>query len=267
MKSYAHILSAIVLLAIGGILKAQDDSSLDLSTRCVGTPPSHVTVNSVVQWMENPLDQELQVCVSNFCAASSDYMEIDLADNRLKFYGAGVDDMGHYIPTNYSPITISAVLRHQYNLNVMCPNSGPKGSPLFQPSDFGNPDSFIFGLTNGYYDPAVDTFLWSHFTGADQSIFADGDPNEDPALEGLRQTNLVKELNQIVTSMPFYTNSIFASYTNLDNIAGLLAQNPTGQQIWYINRLLLEASIHLAANHQVDNSCDASACAGVTGMG
>ncbi|HEY4416036.1 MAG TPA: hypothetical protein VGO57_10115, partial [Verrucomicrobiae bacterium] len=144
MKKYAFVFSLALALMATAQIFAQTSSDLDLSTRSVGVPPSHVTVNSVAQWMENPLDQKVQVTVTNFYAGTNDCMDMAIGGKHLKFYGAGLDNLGNYIPTNYPPVTVGMTLRREYNLNITCPNSGPDGSPLYKFEDFQYyPDTFV----------------------------------------------------------------------------------------------------------------------------
>ena len=253
MKSYGLILP--LALALGLMLNsrsvAQTSVNLDLSTRCVGVPPSHVTVSSVAQWMQNPMDLSVQICVSNFYAASSNYLEMTIGGNDLKFYGAGMDTLGNFIPTNYPPVTVAAILRREYPFSIMCPNSGPNGSPLFQWKDFNNPDNFISSVTNGNNASAVDVFLWTNFTAYAQNLFT---TNSDPDYAALRQTNLVVEMNRIITAMPLGDTNVFTGVTLGADTISLLAQNPSGQQLVQLYRLLFRDAIGLAANSQADDS-------------
>ncbi|MDR3560852.1 MAG: hypothetical protein P4N59_05340 [Negativicutes bacterium] len=247
MKTHTWTVLLILALSLGETLKAQDSSGLDLSTRSAGTTPSHLTINSAAQWMQNPLDQKLMIGVTNLYAEASDFMEVDIAGNQLKFYGAGRDVDGNLIPTNYPPVTVGVLLRRAYNLNVTCPNSGPNGSPMFTLNDFSDPDTFIEEFFNGSSPaPAVSAFLWKNFTAGAQYIFTNGYPNLDASKDSLRQTNLVLEMNRIISTISFYTNSAFGSYTNEDPLPSLIALNPTGDQMAYVNRLLLYDSIQLS---------------------
>jgi RHS repeat-associated protein len=229
-------------LIMAGRLSAQTSSDLDLSTRFVGVPPTHTTVDSVARWMENPLDQKLTIAVTNLYADATNYLEITLGGQSVKFYGAGLDELNHYIPTNYPPVIVNAVLRREYPMSIVCPNSGPQGCPLFKWEDFGSPDGYIRNITNGTYSAEVSAFIWSNFTAGAQSIFTNG----DPAQVDLRQTNLMVQMNRIITTQSFYTNGLFASFTNNAPIPDLMATNPTVSQIGYVNRLLLYYAVYFA---------------------
>ena len=243
------LLSSVVLR-----ISAQTNQDIDLSTRCVGTAPAHATITSVAKWMEDPLDEQVAITVSNLYANANDYMEIDVNGQREFFYGAGTDEFGNYIPTNYPPVIVNAVLRKQYPLSIMCPNSGPNGTPLFKLTDFSSPDGFIANLTNGAYNVAVSAFIWNNFPPADQILFTNGDPSIDTTLDGLRQTNLVIDMNEIITTVSLYSPSLFAGVALSSQTTNLLAQSPTGQNLWQLNRFLLQDAIALPSNSGFDSS-------------
>ncbi|MDR3574279.1 MAG: hypothetical protein P4L50_10475 [Anaerolineaceae bacterium] len=201
---------AVLAAILAGIShgSAQTSSDLNLSTRSVGVPPSHVTVDSVTRWMENPLDQKLQITVSNFCAAASDCMDLTIGVNHFKFYGAGQDELGQYIPTNYPPVVISAILRRDYPMSIMCPNSGPDHTPLFHIGDFNSTISdFLPLVTNSPTDP-VSAFLWANFTSQAQINLTNADSSPD-----FQTTNLVDELNRILQGPCIYDVGRFSGIT------------------------------------------------------
>lgn len=258
MRKNGILLSFVLALIGTSHISAQTSSNPDLSTRCIGVPPAHTTVNSVAQWMENPVDQTLQIAVTNLYAYTNDYMEIDIGGQHVIFYGAGTDMNGNFIPTNYPPVTVNAILRREYPMSITCPNSGPNHSPLFNLNDFSDPDSRISALTNGTYAPLVSAFVWSNFTVQDQNIFTNGDP---ATMDGLRQTNLVLEMNRIITGPSIYDSQRFAGITLGPDTQDLLAQNPTDQRVWQLNRWLLRDALQWPAN---DNPSDYSGTAQIT---
>ena len=221
---------AIVLGIKAGL--AQTSSDLDLSTRSAGVPPTHTTVDSVTKWIENPLDQKLQIVVTNLYANTNDYMEIVIGGQHVKFSGAGTDAFGNYIPTNYEPVTVNAVLRREYPMSIMCPNSGPNGSPLFKIGDL-NPSSFLPVLTNSPTD-AVSAFLWANFVADGKTALT----NRSTTWE-VQQTNLTLEINHILVGPSIYNSTRFAGVTLQTDTQQLLAQNPSGQPLVRLNRLLL----------------------------
>lgn len=263
MKILKRLILAVMIFISMDRATAQSSSDLDLSTRCVGVPPTHTTVDSVAKWIENPLDQKLTITVTNLYADATNYLEINIGGQHVVFYGAGMDEFGNYIPTNYPPVIVNAVLRREYPISIMCPNSGPNGSPLFKWDNFNGANNYIYTLTNGIYVPAVDAFIWSNFTATAQAIFTNDDSGLDPDyLES--QTNLVLEMNRIITTMNFYTNALFANYTNYDPIPGIMATNPTESQICYVNRLLLAYAINFPwPGSSPDNSGTAQITFGV----
>lgn len=236
MKIHKQLASAVLLMvgAVQGLAQASSGTDLDLSTRCIGAPPMHTTVSSVAQWMQNPLDQRLQIAVTNLYALTNDYMEIVIDGQHEKFYGAGIDQLGNYIPTNYPPVTVNAILRRVYQMSVMCPNSGPNGSPLFKIGDL-DPNSFLPVLTNSPTD-AVSQFLWTNFTAQGQI-----DLTNDAATYEQEQTNLTWEVNRIIEGPCIYDTARFGGIQLSDATTNLLYQSPppTGQMLTWLNRLLL----------------------------
>jgi hypothetical protein len=89
----------------------------------------------------------------------------------------------------------------------------------------------------------VSTFIWGNFTAQAQFIFTNGNP-DDPTIDSLRQTNLLVEMNRIITSMSLYNPNLFAGVTLSPTTSSLLAQNPTCQQLVQLNRLLLHDALN-----------------------
>ena len=113
---------AAIILTCAAWSRVFAQNNIDLSTRCAGVPPSHVTVNSVAQWMQNPVEQKLEIAITNLYADTNEYMEIDIAGKQLTFYGASVDAAGDYIPTNYPPIEVDLAVRREYPITIVCPD-------------------------------------------------------------------------------------------------------------------------------------------------
>jgi len=140
------------------------------------------------------------------------------------------------------------VLRRDYPLHIMCPNSGPDHSPLFKVGDLDPNSNFMVNLTNSPTD-LISTFLWTNFTAAGQFNLTNSS-----AVYAVQQTNLVVEMNRIITSMVFYTNGLFASYTNIAPIPSLITNTASSQVAVEINRYLLLDALNVQANFSADNS-------------
>ena len=238
----------------------QNIANMDLSTRWMGSSPSNQTVSSVQQWLQNPMSVNLEVGVTNLYADTNGYLEIDIGDRKLTFYGAGLDSLGNYIPTNYPPVEVDASLRRLYTMNMVCPNSGPNGSPLFQLSDI--PDPYDLGqlLSTSGPPSAISAYLWNSFSPAAQSAIINDNPSTDPG-SPVARTNLVEQLNAIITSGLLNTNLFFGTITLNTDTLNLLNQVPfpQGQQLVLLNRLLLRDAYYghyggLLGPGQSDNS-------------
>ena len=252
------ILSATILFGTSHGM-AQSSSDLDLSTRCMGAPPTHATVNSVAQWLQNPFELKLEIAVTNFFAGTNEYMEIIIGDQRRVFYGAGIDDLGKYIPTNYPPVEVDAIIRRDYQMSITCPNSGPDGSPLFKLNDISDPYDLGVTLSSSGAPELVSQFLWSNFSGDAQSAITNDDYDTDPNYL-ITQTNLVIQLNRIITSGSIYDSNRFFGVTLTSDTTNLLAQNPQGQDLVFLNRLLL----HDAYGWSIPNGYDGSGTAQIS---
>src|SRR5215469_7329932 len=106
MKTVFYLFFGIATVVTAFCARGQSMTNLDLSTRCLGVPLTHQTVSSAAKWMQNPVDQKLEIVVTNLYADATAYMEIDVADQQLKFYGAGKNSQNQYIATNYAPIEV-----------------------------------------------------------------------------------------------------------------------------------------------------------------
>src|ERR1019366_2645096 len=252
------ILSATILFGTSHGM-AQSSSDLDLSTRCMGAPPTHATVNSVAQWLQNPFELKLEIAVTNFFAGTNEYMEIIIGDQRRVFYGAGIDDLGKYIPTNYPPVEVDAILRGDYQMSITCPNSGPDGRPFFKLNDISDPYDLGVTLSSSGAPELVSQFLWSNFSGDAQSAITNDDYDTDPNYL-ITQTNLVIQLNRIITSGSIYDSNRFFGVTLTSDTTNLLAQNPQGQDLVFLNRLLL----HDAYGWSIPNGYDGSGTAQIS---
>lgn len=218
----------------------QSMTNLNLSTRWIGAPPTHQTVSSVSQWLQNPMNAQLEIAVTNLYADTNAYLEIDVGSRRLTFYGAGIDSLGNYIPTNYFPVEVDASLRRQYTMNIVCPNSGPNGSPLYKLEDISDPEDLSSVLSTSGPPSAVSAFLWNNFSSQAQEAIINDDPITDPDYL-ISQTNLTEQLNQIITSGSIYNATRFSGITLGSDTLALLEQSPPvqGQQLVLLNRLLL----------------------------
>lgn len=234
-----NILRKLFCVTIGCVATAaafgDDMTNLDLSTRWNGVPPTHETPTSAAKWIQNSSQVELMVAVTNFYGATNSFLEVDLGPQKQIFYGAGQDSLGNYIPTNYPPVSVDAELRRNYQLNIFCPNSGPEGSMLFSLSrnDFSSPEGFLFLLTNSPPD-RVSAFLWSNFTAQAQQILTNADSND-----ALLQSNLIQGMNSIITSGSIYDPILFTNVILSADTTNLMAQNPEGQSLVLLNRMLL----------------------------
>lgn len=256
MKSFINTFYRLFVLATGagaGLCFGQTMTNLDLSTRWAGRPPDHQTVTSVAQWLQNPQEVQLEVAVTNLYADTNSYLEIDLGSQKLNFHGAGVDNLGNYIPTNYPSVEVDASLRRQYTMNMVCPNSGPNGSPQFLLGDIS--DAYDFGQLLSTSGPlaAVSAFLWNNFTSPAQYAITNDDPSTDPGCP-VAQTNLVEQLNQVITSGSIYDPTRFSGVSLGSDTTALLAQNPQGQQLVLLNRMLLRDAYGLPMPSRPDFS-------------
>ena len=135
MKTIQRFVGLVAAVLAANQLFAQVNAGLNLQTRWTGQPPSHQTPSSAARWMQNPVELTLEIAVTNLYAATNAYLEINIGGQRRIFYGAGVNASGAYIPTNYPPVTVAAVLRRQYQVSITCPNSGPDGNPCIKWND------------------------------------------------------------------------------------------------------------------------------------
>ena len=253
------ILTSLILLGAGRVT-AQSGNGLDLSTRNTGVPPAHESVASVANWMQNPLDLKLSIAVTNLYASANDYMEIDIGGQRELFYGAGTDGLGNYIPTNYPPVIVNAVLRRQYNMSVMCPNTGPGNSPYFQVGDL-NPNLFLPLLTNAAPDP-VSHFIWTNFPTGIQYALTNQNTTYD-----IQRTNLTLGFNQVIGGPSIYNSSRFALVILQPDTTNLLFQipPPVGQMLVQLNHLLIRDAFYSLHNLNVpENNNNKSGSASVT---
>ena len=217
--NYKKFCLGLACISILGMCLYAQDNELDLQTKWTGQPPSHETPSSAAKWMQTPLDQQVLICVSNFYANASDYLEINVGGQRRLFYGAGTDGLGNYIPTNYPPVALGAVLRRVYTMNMMCPNSGPNGSPFFQVGEL-DPNNFLPLLTNSITDP-VSAYLWATFsTNIQRGLTNTG------ATYDAQETNLVLGINQILSGTNLYALGICGGVTLASDTTNLLYQIP-----------------------------------------
>jgi RHS repeat-associated protein len=248
-RLFSILTGAVVSYAAAG----QDMNQLDLSTRWAGSAPSNTTVSSVSQWLQNPTEVNLAIGVTNLYADTNAYLEIDIGTRKLTFYGAGLDSLGNYIPTNYAPAGVDASLRRVYSMNMVCPNSGPNGSPLMQLADISNPNGFGATLSSSGSPSAVSSYLWSLFSSAAQTAITTDNPSTDPSYL-ISQTNIVQQLNAIITAGSIYNSTRFSGVTLGSDTTTLLAQNPTGQQLVLLNRMLLRDAYGLPMPNSPDFS-------------
>jgi RHS repeat-associated protein len=238
MKAITRLIWAAVFTAAWNNATAQITTNLDLSSRWIGAPPAHETPSSAASYIQHPTLSKLEIVVTNFYAATNAPLEVDIGNQRQVFYGAGVDNLGNYIPTNYAPVVVELELRRTYQVHVSCANSGGLGSPLYKFGDLDT-DSAICTLTNGpcyYSSPALAAFIWGNLTPQDQSLFTNTDPNLEPE----RQTNLVTEMNRIITILSLNNSSLLTGVSLGGDTLALMAKNPTGgAQLAELNRLIL----------------------------
>lgn len=229
------------------------DTPMNLQTRWTGQAPTHETPTSAAKWMQSPIAMALEIAVTNLYAATNAYLEVDVGAERQIFYGAGVDALGNYIPTNYPPIGVDASLQRQYSVNIVCPNSGPTGCPLFKLADISDPYGLGVTLSTSNAPAMLSAYLWTNFTAMETNAILNDDGFDDPGYL-VSQTNLVMGLNTIITSGSLSNIVLLTGISLGADTTTLMAQNPQGQALIYLNRLFLRDAYGLPIPDASDNS-------------
>ena len=196
------------------------------------------------KWIENPIALKVQIGVTNLYADSQYFLQIVASGRQQFLQGAGTDEFGEFIPTNYAPVTSELALRRKYPMSILCPNSGPDGNALLRPEDV-DPSSFLYQLTNPLANMAeLSQFLLTNNSPNSIQAFLATNTSDD----GI-QTNLALRLNPTITGPCIYTSGRFDAFTNSLSTSAyaLLQQHLQAQylppiQLAVLNHLLLSAA-------------------------
>jgi RHS repeat-associated protein len=75
--------------------------------------------------LQNPNNVAVEIAVTNLRAASDEFMELYVGPiQRFYYKGAGKDESGEFVATNYPPRVVYLDLRQEWPLKILCTNSG-----------------------------------------------------------------------------------------------------------------------------------------------
>lgn len=179
---------------------------IGVASEAYRTPADLTDQNSVTLYLNTPEKESL----------SEDIRE---EGNKRYAWFIYVNPMGNIVPLD---LNRTATLRWDFY--------------SFSLFDLRNPASLVVKLRDAS-DP-ISHYLWEHFSPTTRQLLSQYD-GSDPPMESL-QVTLIDELNDLLQDPNLYDEERFANVNLSQEAQLLIAQNPEGEDLKCLNRLLLD---------------------------